>query len=587
MTNREQDDKVHYGGAAAAPSYEHERSPRVCALVLNWNGADEAIRCLESLCEQTYPDLELLIVDNGSTDDSVSRLSAAFPHVSLLQNAENLGFAGGVNVGLRHAMTRGFDYVLPLNNDLVLAPDCVQELVNVAGGDVAFVTGTIYYSGDSRRIWSIGGHVHPLTLEKTHDVRGDIDRGQLPPVMARDLVPGGATLMACAALEEIGLFDERFFLYYEDNDLSLRARRAGFRAAVATKARMWHAVASSSGGSDSPRERYWMARSSARYFAKNAQAWQVPIILFWRSGSAVRTTWRLLRRGKRRSLSAYWRGLRHGVGDLFKGEDRQRQDDSDTDQPSTDADIVLEIRLHGVNSDSASREAYDTVYSDVELWQSESFYHWMLEQIDVQPGQVYLDVSCGRGELVTLAQEQERRAFGLDLSLNALRLGRTQLGARGLTAANGQHLPFSDGTFDVISNIGSLEHYVNMEAAVGEMARVLKPGGRAVVLLPNTFSLMQNIWIAFRQGRTAIDPYQPIQRYGARLEWQKLLEENGLAVVETRKYERIWPRTRRDLLALLRRPKEVVRVLLAPLIPLNLAFCFIFVCHKGPGKPQE
>lgn len=295
-------------------------SPRVCAVVLNWNGADEAIQCLEHLAQQTYPHLETIVVDNGSVDDSVTRIRAAFPDVTVLENEVNLGFAGGINIGIRYALAQGFDFVLPLNNDLVLAPDCVEELVASSNLGFSFVTATIYYANDSRRIWSIGGNVHPLTLEKVGDARDEVDEAQLPDVMARDFVPGGATLMACRTLKEIGLFDEGYFLYYEDMDLSLRARRAGFRAAVATSARMWHGIARSSGGSDSPRERYWMARSSVRYFAAHARFWQVPPILFWRLGSAVRTTWRLWREGKREALAAYWRGLGHGLRDLFKTE---------------------------------------------------------------------------------------------------------------------------------------------------------------------------------------------------------------------------------------------------------------------------
>ncbi|UCG25242.1 MAG: hypothetical protein JSW55_04375, partial [Chloroflexota bacterium] len=113
--------------------------------------------------------------------------------------------------------------------------------------------------------------------------------------------------------EQIDLYDERFFLYYEDADYSLRASRAGIGAAVATMARMWHSVSKSSGGSDTPRERYWMARSSVLYFYKNARMWQWPVIIVWRTLSAMRTSLRLLTKWRLDSLSAYWRGLRDGI----------------------------------------------------------------------------------------------------------------------------------------------------------------------------------------------------------------------------------------------------------------------------------
>lgn len=289
--------------------------PLVHAVVLNWNGAEEAIGCLRSLETQTYPNIHPIVVDNGSVDDSIAQIRAAFPDIDLLQNAENKGFAGGVNVGMQHALEAGAKYVVVLNNDLVLDAECIEQMVLPAEEGAAFVTAVIYYTDDPQRIWSIGGNINRWNLEKTADARGQLDNGQFPAVIERHFVPGGATLMSCASLKEIGLFDEGFFLYYEDADLSLRAHRLGYKMAVATKARMWHAVSRSSGGSDSPRERYWMARSSVRYFRKHVAVWQWPIVSFWRTGSAMRTTGRLLRAGKREALASYWRGLWHGLRD--------------------------------------------------------------------------------------------------------------------------------------------------------------------------------------------------------------------------------------------------------------------------------
>lgn len=254
-----------------------------------------------------------------------------------------------------------------------------------------------------------------------------------------------------------------------------------------------------------------------------------------------------------------------------------------TDRPDLDSQIMLEIRLNDVQEDQASREAYEAVYREVALWQSDAFYAWMYGQLQLEPGHRYLDVSCGRGELVSEAQRHGINAFGLDLSEAALHLGHRQLGARQLITGNAQTLPYAEDAFDVVSNIGSLEHYVDMPQAVREMRRVLKPGGRAVVLLPNTFSLFPNIWIALRQGRTSIDPYQPIQRYAARREWQELLEKNGLYVRKTIKYDRVPPRSWAEVRTLLRHPKELLRTLAAPFIPLNLAFCFVFICTTNAG----
>ena len=209
---------------------------------------------------------------------------------------------------------------------------------------------------------------------------------------------------------------------------------------------------------------------------------------------------------------------------------------------------------------------------------SDSFYLWLIDLFNLRHDDIYLDVSCGHGQLTALASQRGVNAYGLDLSFMALKTGKAS--ARNyLTLGNSQNLPYGDDRFTVVSCIGSLEHYVNMPAAVAEMARVLKPGGRAFVLVPNTFSLLHNVWVAFRQGRTKIDK-QPIQRYMARREWQKLIETEGLVVDKTIKYEIELPRTGADLLNVLRHPKRMLRLLVAPLVPLNLAFCFVFICFK-------
>jgi ubiquinone/menaquinone biosynthesis C-methylase UbiE len=249
--------------------------------------------------------------------------------------------------------------------------------------------------------------------------------------------------------------------------------------------------------------------------------------------------------------------------------------------------IMLEIRLPEVQEGGDSRVAYEALHAVEDISLPASFYLWLAELMGLKPGDVYLDVSCGRGQLTGLAHGRGINAHGLDLSETVIRMGHVDGNGGGLVVGNGQALPYRDASFRVVSNIGSLEHYVDMAAAVREMVRVLAPGGRAFVLVPNTFSLLTNIWIAFRQGRTSID-HQPIQRYAARWEWQALLEANGLIVDRTIKYERERPRTWRDLLNYLQRPKQLVRLLLTPIVPLNLAFCFVFVGHKpaGQGTPD-
>lgn len=243
-------------------------------------------------------------------------------------------------------------------------------------------------------------------------------------------------------------------------------------------------------------------------------------------------------------------------------------------------DIRFEIRLNQTETSSASRTAYDTIYDDGDISQTDSFYLWIGDLLQLRPGEKYLDISCGRGQVVQLAAQSGATAFGLDLSHVALVSGRPAEYGIGLTTGNSQQLPFADNSFDVMSNIGSIEHYVDMPQAVREMSRTLKPSGRAIILVPNSFSLLHNILLAYKTGRTIVDN-QPIQRYAARAEWQDLLEENGLKVQKTLRYEIERPRTSADWQHYFRHPKKLVRLLVKPFIPLNLSFCFIYICQKA------
>jgi GT2 family glycosyltransferase len=287
--------------------------PLVYAVILNWNRCRDTVACLESLAQVDYPNLRLLVVDNGSTDGTPEAVSHQFPDVALIVNDQNLGFAAGCNVGIRYAIEQEADYVFLLNNDTLVDPAVLRHLVSLTGPDVGMVAPKIYYAADPTRIWSVGGMRHPLTIEKTGDVRGQIDIGQWEDVLERDYFVGCALLLSRCLLAEVGLFDERFFMYYEDSDLSLRARQAGFRLLLSPQAWVWHKVAVSSGGSDSPNERYWMARSSVLFFRKHVHGLRWLIVVPYRVGSAIKTVLRLTWHGQGQSVRAYLRGLRDGL----------------------------------------------------------------------------------------------------------------------------------------------------------------------------------------------------------------------------------------------------------------------------------
>ena len=242
---------------------------------------------------------------------------------------------------------------------------------------------------------------------------------------------------------------------------------------------------------------------------------------------------------------------------------------------------VLEIRHQEEATTQWSKSVYEDIYTTTEIRHLDSFYQWLLDLLDAQSGRRLLDISCGVGSLPRLAAQSGLKAHGVDFSEAALRVTHQEAPAVGPVVGDGERLPYQDACFDYVTHIGSLEHYEHPEAGAQEIARVLKPDGRACVLLPNTFGILGNVWTALRTGRT-FDDGQPIQRYAARMEWQDLLEQAGLTVVQTVKYDQIWPRTLADVQRLLTHPKDIIRLILGPFVPLNWTNYFVYLCQHAP-----
>lgn len=229
---------------------------------------------------------------------------------------------------------------------------------------------------------------------------------------------------------------------------------------------------------------------------------------------------------------------------------------------------------------AGNREDYNAIYSGAGISQMDSFYIWILRLMNVHGGAL-LDVSCGEGQLLRFASKRDTEAHGIDISDVAARIAQTHSGAYALTG-NAEELPYANNSFDYVTNIGSLEHYENMPRAVKEMARVLRIGGTACILLPNTYGKRWNVQHVWRTGDIH-DDGQPLQRYGSRGEWHRLLEAGGFTVLRTLgyEYERANPYTWNDMLYYLRRPQRVLSTIYYRLtIPVNAASMLIYICTK-------
>lgn len=209
-----------------------EKWPKVAIIVLNWNNYADTKECLESLENATYPNYEIIVVDNGSTDGSAARLEAEFPRHKFIRNKENLGFAGGCNVGIKVSLEENADCVLLLNNDAVLEPSSLKPAVETlfSSKEVGIVGGKIknYFKRD--RIDSVGVKriLWPIGFMRSEGM-GRLDRGQFEARAERAAVSGALMLIKRDVFNAVGLLPECFFFGGEDIDFCLSAKEKGFK----------------------------------------------------------------------------------------------------------------------------------------------------------------------------------------------------------------------------------------------------------------------------------------------------------------------------------------------------------------------
>lgn len=253
----------------------------VLVVVLNWNGIEDTVECLGSLLKQTYQDFKIVVVDNGSTDNSTTILqdiSKNNKNVKIIENVKNLGFAGGVNTGIRYGIDENFDAIALFNNDAVADKDWLLGLVNSLKNhpEVAVATGLLLHR-DGKTIDSTGDFYTSWGIPFPRD-RG-VETNNAPQSGYVFSGSGGGSLYRTSLLKEIGLFDENFFAYYEDVDISFRTQLAGYKIFYTNKSIAYHKQGASS--SKIPGFTvYQTFKNLPLLFWKN-----VPVKLFFKIGS--------------------------------------------------------------------------------------------------------------------------------------------------------------------------------------------------------------------------------------------------------------------------------------------------------------
>jgi GT2 family glycosyltransferase len=289
---------------------------RLAIVIINFNRHADTLACLDSLRASTFSGGALVIVLNHETDreDDV-QLKRAYPGVELIALPVNAGFAGNNNVGIQRALALGAEWVLVLNEDTVLDPACLSEMLTVANSDkkIGIVGPTVYHYDEPNVIQSAGGALDGL-WRPVHEGQNEVDRGQYEAPREVAWVSGCAFLVRRALIKKLGALDERFFCYYEETDWCLRAAAAGWRIMHAPAARMWHKGVRRD-YRPRPYVAYYMTRNRMLFLSKHGAPFLARTAAWIETlrtlvSYSLRERWRTVKREERGMI---WRGLRDYV----------------------------------------------------------------------------------------------------------------------------------------------------------------------------------------------------------------------------------------------------------------------------------
>jgi len=247
-----------------------KRLPKVFVVILNWNGKDRLADCLRSVFALSYGNFEVVVVDNASRDGSIEDVKNFFSRAHFILNKENVGFSMGMNVGIRFALSKGAEYVWILNNDAECDREALSVLVSAAEthkNPAIFSPRILSPEGWD---WFSGGKINYRRMRAEHVFVSDESSDGNP--YPTGYLSGCALFLPKKSIEIVGLFDEGYFLYYEDADLSVRALKKGLDLLVVPKASVIHGEQST----ENPEKIYWLVRSGLRFFKAHTPSFLRP-----------------------------------------------------------------------------------------------------------------------------------------------------------------------------------------------------------------------------------------------------------------------------------------------------------------------
>lgn len=241
---------------------------KVTIVIINYNNASDTIECINSIKKITFPNYNILVIDNNSTDDSAEILNQDRESYIFIRNHQNLGFSGGNNLGITHALNSEADYILLLNNDTIVQEDFLDRLVetSLSVKNRGIIGGKIYYYDDPERIWYAGGSLNCFLGRTKHIGKNKIDTGKYDKTREVGFITGCLMLIPREVIENVGMMDEKYFLYFEDADWCYRIRKAGYRLIYSPLARIYHKESATTQRLNNVKAYYYYR--NIHYFAK-------------------------------------------------------------------------------------------------------------------------------------------------------------------------------------------------------------------------------------------------------------------------------------------------------------------------------
>jgi GT2 family glycosyltransferase len=282
----------------------------VITVILNTNRREDTLEVLDSLSKSDYPDQHTIVLDNSSTDGSVEAIREVYPAIEIIRLGKNLGYAGNNNVGIKAAMERKADWVFVLNEDTILAPDCLSKLIEAGESNprIGIVGPMVYHHNEPGVIQSAGGRMDQ-DWRAWHEGQNQSDRGQYPYPRQVEWISGCAILVRRGVIDQVGSLDERFFYYFEETEWCLRAREKGWQIWQIPGARLWHKGVQRD-YKPSPNVTYYNTRNRLLMLSKHnapLRAWVVAWgkMLSILSSWSIRPKWRNMREHR----NAMWQGM--------------------------------------------------------------------------------------------------------------------------------------------------------------------------------------------------------------------------------------------------------------------------------------